>query len=166
MNNGYLLFGTIVNAKVSKITLFTILLVYFFTNYFRLIMETIDLKAFREANNLTQLEVADYLEVQKAFISAVENGRSKLPRKKFTLLLNNPHGWDVSMLTQSKIGEPVHTQDDILIAELRAQIERLQSKVDYLNQELGEKNALIKMMRQGGSNSVHNAEDSSSANVG
>ena len=44
--------------------------------------------------------------------------------------------------------------DDALIAELRAQIERLETKVDQLNQELGEKNAFIKMMRQGGVESV------------
>lgn len=71
-----------------------------------------------------------------------------------------------SLTQPSGTREALPAQDDILIAELRAQIERLQSKVDHLNQELGEKNALIKMMRQGGSNSVHNAEDSSPANVG
>ena len=58
------------------------------------------------------------------------------------------------------------TQDEILIAELRAQIEKLESKVDYLNQELGEKNALIKLMRQGGSDSVQLVGGSLSADVG
>lgn len=38
--------------------------------------------------------------------------------------------------------------EDTLIAELRAQIERLESKIDNLNQEIGEKNALLKMMHQ------------------
>lgn len=129
-------------------------------------METIDLKAFRRINKLTQLEVAEYFGVQKAFISAVENGRSKLPREKYALLLQNPYGWDTSMLTQSEAGEPAQAQSDILIAELRAQIEKLEAKVDSLNQELGEKNALLKMMRQGGSDSVPGADHSSSANVG
>lgn len=129
-------------------------------------MKGSDLKAFRKANNLTQEKLGEYLGIKKSFISTIESGKDPMPKDKLTKLLNNPYGWDVSMLTQSKIGEPVQTQDSILISELRAQIERLQSKVDYLNQELGEKNALIKMMRQGGSNSVHNAEDSSSANVG
>lgn len=130
-------------------------------------MKGADLKEFRIVNNLTQTELGEYLGVLKGFISKIENGKDKLPEPKFRKLLSNPYGWDTSMLTQpSGTSEALPAQDDILIAELRAQIERLQSKVDHLNQELGEKNALIKMMRQGGSNSVHNAEDSSSANVG
>ena len=130
-------------------------------------MKAIDLKAFREANNLTQTELGEYLGVQKAFISSVENGRSKLPKAKLTLLLQNKRGWDVAML--SSIGsteDRAQSAEDILIAELRSQIEMLQTKVDNLNQELGEKNALLKMMRQGGEESVHNVVGSLSANVG
>lgn len=41
------------------------------------------------------------------------------------------------------------SQYDALIVELRAQIEKLESKVDNLNQELGEKNALLRLLRQG-----------------
>lgn len=53
-------------------------------------------------------------------------------------------------LTQSEVAiEEKAVGDDALIAELRAQIERLESKVDNLNQELGEKNALLKLLRQG-----------------
>jgi transcriptional regulator with XRE-family HTH domain len=40
-------------------------------------------------------------------------------------------------------------QDKVLIAELRSQIEKLEGKIDNLNQELGEKNALIKLLRNG-----------------
>jgi transcriptional regulator with XRE-family HTH domain len=50
--------------------------------------------------------------------------------------------------------EALPAQEDSLIAELRAQIERLESKVDSLNQELGEKNALLKLLRQGEIESV------------
>ena len=114
-------------------------------------MKAIDLKAFRDANNLTQTELGEYLGVQKAFISSVENGRSKLPKAKLTLLLQNPYGWDTSMLVEEP--SPAQGQPETespLIAELRAQIERLEAKVDQLNQEIGEKNAFIKMMRQDG----------------
>lgn len=50
--------------------------------------------------------------------------------------------------------EATPMQEDTLVAELRAQIERLESKIDNLNQELGEKNALLKMMRQAGMESI------------
>ena len=58
-------------------------------------------------------------------------------------------------LTQSA-DEHIELQvaDDTLVAELRSQIERLESKIDNLNQELGEKNALIKLMRQGSMESI------------
>lgn len=68
-------------------------------------METIDLKAFRKVNNLTQIELGEYLGVQKAFISSIENGRSKLPKDKLTLLLQNPYGWDTTMLTRSEVSQ-------------------------------------------------------------
>ena len=118
-------------------------------------MKNIDLKEFRKANNLTQTEVGDYLGVQKAFISAVENGKSKLPKEKYTLLLQNPNGWDTSMLVQSDvIVAEKATTESVLVTELRSQIEILQAKVDNLNQELGEKNALLKILRQGTMESV------------
>ena len=114
-------------------------------------MKGSDLKEFRIVNNLTQSELGDYLGVLKGFISKIENGKEKLPEPKFRKLINNPYGWDVSMLTQSEVAameKPV--AENALIAELRAQIEKLEAKVDYLNQELGEKNAFIKMMRNEG----------------
>ena len=143
-------------AKVIKFTILTILLLNFFTFNFCVIMKPIDLKAFREVNNLTQTQLGEYLGVQKAFISSVENGRSKLPKTKLALLLQNPHGWDVTMLTEKPevTAEEEPRGESSLIAELRAQIEKLEAKVDNLNQELGEKNAFIKMMRQGGVESV------------
>ena len=56
-------------------------------------------------------------------------------------------------VSESELPSPV-ADDKSLIAELRSQIEKLEAKVDNLNQELGEKNAFIKMMRQGGVESV------------
>ena len=58
---------------------------------------------------------------------------------------------ETSPLTQPEVtAEEEPRGESSLVAELRAQIERLESKVDQLNQEIGEKNALIKMMRQSG----------------
>ena len=130
-------------------------------------MKGADLKEFRIVNNLTQTDLGNYLGVLKGFISKIENGRDKLPEPKYRKLINNPHGWDVSMLVeQEPINAVPHSQDDVLVAELRAQIEKLENKIDNLNQELGEKNALIKMMSKGGQGSVQGVIPSLSANVG
>lgn len=129
-------------------------------------MKGADLKEFRIVNNLTQTDLGDFLGVQKGFISKIENGKDKLPESKFRKLLSNPNGWDTSMLTQStSVGVVMPNAEDALILELRAQIERLEVKIDNLNQELGEKNALLKMMRQGGEESARGAGISLSANA-
>lgn len=54
-----------------------------------------------------------------------------------------------AQLQPDEPAEALPLQEDSLIAELRAQIERLESKVDSLNQELGEKNALLRLLRKG-----------------
>lgn len=136
-------------------------------------MKSIDLKAFRKANNLTQTDVGDYLGCTKAFISTIEKGNRPLPSEMLSKLLDNTKGWDASMLTQSEVAaveKPV--VEDALITELRAQIERLEgkiekleTKIDNLNQELGEKNALLKMARQGGEESARDAGVSLSASA-
>lgn len=55
-----------------------------------------------------------------------------------------------STLTKpDETSEALPSEESTLIAELRAQIERLENKVDSLNQELGEKNALLKLLRKG-----------------
>lgn len=130
-------------------------------------MKGSDLKAFRKANNLTQEKLGEYLGIKKSFISTIESGKDPMPKDKLSKLMQNPYGWNVSMLTQSgTLAEENPSADSTLIAELRSQIEKLEAKVDNLNQELGEKNALIKMMSQGGSGIVQVADGSLSANVG
>lgn len=79
-------------------------------------MKVIDIKAFRKANNLTQSELGEYLGCEKAFISAVENGRSKLPKDKLTLLLVNPYGWDTTMLTQSEVSQTSNGDNTIQVS--------------------------------------------------
>lgn len=129
-------------------------------------MKGSDLKAFRKVNNLTQEKLGEYLGIKKSFISTIESGKDPMPKDKLTKLLENPYGWDTSMLTQStSVGVVMPNAEDALILELRAQIERLEVKIDNLNQELGEKNALLKMMRQGGEESARGAGISLSANA-
>ena len=109
-------------------------------------MKGADLKAFRKANNLTQEQLGEFLGIKKSFVSTIESGKDPMPKAKLSKLLDNPHGWDVSMLTQSDtpVCEPkadtlvdylqkkVEDQD-VLIRELYQQIGMLEAKLDLLN---------------------------------
>lgn len=68
----------------------------------------VDIRAFRKANGLTQEDLANYLGVGKAFISQVETGRSSLSEVKYSMILNNPRGWDTSMLQRRNTSEVTH----------------------------------------------------------
>lgn len=68
-------------------------------------------------------------------------------------------------LSQQVLTGEIPVAEDALVTELRSQIEKLEAKVDYLNQELGEKNALLKMMRQKGEEAAKSAGVSLSANA-
>jgi hypothetical protein len=117
-------------------------------------MKNEKLAEFLHRNRLKSTDLVEFWGVTKGVVSQILNGTTKLPTKRLEELLNNPHGWDTSMLTEDEPAEALPSQEDSLIAELRAQIERLESKVDSLNQELGEKNALLKLLRQGEIESV------------
>ena len=58
----------------------------------------VNLKAFRLANELSQKEIAEYLEVSIAFISSIERGLSKLPVEKLVRLLDNDRDWETAPL--------------------------------------------------------------------
>ena len=61
-----------------------------------------DLKKFREANNLTQVELAKYLGVEQGFISQMESSDRLVPQKYIDKILNNTNGWDISMMSEPK----------------------------------------------------------------
>lgn len=102
-------------------------------------MKVVDIKAFRKANNLTQKELAEYLKIDKGFISAIEHGKSKFPKAKLTLLLNNPHNWDTSILTSQE------ALPDVSPAENASAYEML---INHLKQEIKDKDALITELRK------------------
>ena len=58
-------------------------------------METIDLKALRKINNISQVELAEYLGVGQSFISQVEKGIRPLPKECISKILAN-QAWDSS----------------------------------------------------------------------
>ena len=61
-------------------------------------MKCVDLKAFRKANRLTQTQLGEYLGINKSFISTIESGKDPMPEERLSKLLQNPFGWDTSML--------------------------------------------------------------------
>ena len=100
-----------------------------------------DLKKFREANNLTQVELAKYLGVEQGFISQMESSDRPVPQKYIDKILSNTNGWDISMMSEPKRIEArmwfvIHDQSktiqfllgmlkekDRTIRELRSQLE-------------------------------------------
>ena len=69
----------------------------------------VNLKGFRLSNELSQKEVAEYLEVSIAFISAVERGLAKLPSDKLVRLLENENDWETApLLDPGEAGTRIH----------------------------------------------------------
>ena len=116
-------------------------------------MYKIDLKAFRKANKLTQVELAGILGVSRSFVGQIECGASKLPEGYLqTLLANNDY--DTSMLVTDNstnisakasgngtakvnIDNSVKTVADTSSdALLKAEIEYLKKEVESLKTQL------------------------------
>lgn len=92
----------------------------------------VDLKAFRKANHLTQIDLADYLGVGQGFISQIEKGDRPLPRESISRILANPYGWDVSMLENS--GQPENPVAEQPVE--RTTIDRLFALIDDQRTEI------------------------------
>ena len=96
----------------------------------------VDLKTFRKANNLKQKEVADFLGVGIAFVSAFETGRSKMPDYIAERLTNNDRGWVVP--DGSAVSESVPTCGQTaqnwpaIVADLSAKIGEQNAQIDRL----------------------------------
>lgn len=111
----------------------------------------IDLKAFRKANHLTQIDLAEYFGVGQGFISQIEKGDRPLPKEYISKLSANPHNWDTSMLIEVEPEAPAPSQsgqDSAVVELLKEQNAELQAKIDLLNQEIGALRALLK--KEGG----------------
>ena len=124
----------------------------------------VNLRAFRKANDLTQTQVADYLGVGKSFISRIESGSVAIPLKKLSKLIQNPNGWDVSMLTDGGqlVGENntgvvingggnnSHIDNRHYYSDspdvLRAQIDILEERIKEKDAQIKEKDAQIKQL--------------------
>lgn len=108
-------------------------------------MDRHNLREFRRANNLTQTQLGDYLGVQKAYISRIEHDGDKFSLSKYEKILDNPFGWDTSLIKMPTINTVKADSQGTIEAELRAQVERYENKIENLNREIGELKALLKL---------------------
>lgn len=127
-------------------------------------MKGADLKAFRKANNLTQTKLGEYLGINKSFISTIESGKDPMPKEKLSKLINNPYGWDTSMLTMESenvsydphmenllsVYKRMYTgEDKTLIGYLQSQIEEKDALINELYKQLGKYEAMLSLERKG-----------------
>ena len=121
-------------------------------------MKSIDFKRFMFEQKIKQSELAQYLKVSEGYISQVASGKKQLSDENFSKVLNNPFGWDVSMLTEESrdskpelVAEqkPQLSNVEILLrdmlAEKEAKIDALQERIN----ELIEENARLKTLSEG-----------------
>jgi transcriptional regulator with XRE-family HTH domain len=125
-----------------------------FAKNFSITMKGADLKAFRKANNLTQTKLGEYLGINKSFISTIESGKDPMPKEKLSKLINNPYGWDTSMLTSTQRPplealDRVREQRELSPIELRSAVANAIKPdekfiIGYLERKIEDKDALIR----------------------
>lgn len=101
--------------------------------------QRVNLRAFRMENQLSQKEVAEFLGISIAFVSAIERGVAKLPEEKIAMLRANDKGWEASKLDEvavvdvkTKGGADINVQKVMLDNKyLREEVARLKSEVEY-----------------------------------
>ena len=121
-------------------------------------MKNEKLDEFLYKNRLKSSDLVEFWGVTKGVVSQILNGTTKLPTKRLEELLNNPHGWDVSMLAEESrdskpelVAEqkPQLSNVEILLRDMLAEKE---AKIDVLQErinELIEENARLKTLIQG-----------------
>lgn len=130
-------------------------------------MKNEKLDEFLYKNRLKSSDLVEYWGVTKGVVSQILNGTTKLPTKRLEELLNNPHGWDVSMLTGEAQPElvteqiPTLSNAELLLRDLLAERD---AKIDALQEiiwELKEENGRLKEQLRAKKGDAQNAVDSS-----
>lgn len=110
-----------------------------------------DFKGFIFYNDINQKDVIEYLGVSKGYMSLVISGKKKLSEENFRKLIENPFGWDTSMLVDSpdptlESSAPALNLSNVEIL-LREMLAEKEAKIDALNEiiwELKAENAMLK----------------------
>lgn len=111
-------------------------------------MKIIDLKAFRKANSISQVELAEYLSVGQSFISQVEKGSRPLPKEYISKLSANPD-WDISMLTEPKTPATDQPMESTLVSYLERKVSDQEILIRELYQQIGMLEAKLDLARKG-----------------
>lgn len=126
-------------------------------------MKSIDIKAFRKSNDLTQTNLGDYLGCTKAFISAIEKGLRPLPDEMYSKLIDNPNNWDISMLTQPENPMTDEPKADGLVEYLERKVSDQEILIRELYQQIGVLEAKLDLARKGEIASIADGSLSASA---
>lgn len=105
------------------------------------------LENFLMVNNLKQVELADFLHVNKSTISSAASGKTKLARTTLGKILANDKGWDTSMLEEhEKVTYTAHSESgDAFFGSkvvkgpdvaAKLQIKALIDQIDILKEQL------------------------------
>lgn len=121
-------------------------------------MQSVDFKRFIFENKIKQSLLAKYLGVSEGYISSVVSGRKELSTDNFGKVLNNPYGWDVSMLLQESNGLHTSTlqgrEREISSDNVRSVVDSVlkpsenDALVDYLKRKVEDQDALIRELYQ------------------
>ena len=109
-------------------------------------------REFLKANNLKQRELAYFLGVTEAAISNVAKGKSYFSEENLIKILNNPHGWDVSMLTETQSRDEVarmaeQPKEQSTEAKLWTLVEEQRKDIQTLLELLKDRDREIKTLR-------------------
>lgn len=128
---------------------------------------------FLNANNLKQVDIARYLGISEAAVSNVVKGKSEFSNENLIKILNNPHNWDVSMLTETEQPEGLvesKSDDRNTIDRLFALIDNQREEIKMLLDLLRMKDEKIDELRREidarKEKTVHGVGSSSSVDVG
>lgn len=148
-------------------------------------MQTIDLKRFRKANNISQSELAAYLGVGQSFISQIEKGIRPFPKEYISKLTAHPK-WNDSFIhdstlsgldsirerrfseptpehIRSVVGNIMDHNESFLVGYLERKIDDKDRLIRELEKKIGMLEAKLDLARKG--EIVRNVDGSSDADA-
>ena len=113
-------------------------------------MKNEKLDEFLYKNRLKSSDLVEFWGVTKGVVSQILNGTTKLPAKRLNELLNNPHGWDVTMLKDPKPVEPAKekAEEGSTVDKLLSLIADKDSDIRTLINIIKEKDEEIRQLRE------------------